>query len=221
MKQIFLIETVPEKLTMVREFIADINAEYKLFGSVIEALRARSTPDLVVLFSRTTLAHFLSDIDALNQSIYTARVPRIYVIPPEMEEQMPKASAVANKPLVILPVEKIEFLSTAAGLMSIPFRRKFSIIVTIETSRNMKYSALSIDFSESGMAFKSTDRFETGATVTVSFVNPKNRNRLSLRGKIVRTFPARSDTTACYGIQFTDLPAKEKKELLSFIMGES
>ena len=146
MKQIFLIETVREKLTTVRQCIADINAEYKLFGSVIEAVRAGSTPDLVVLFGRKSLVHFLNDIDVLNRSLYTSRVPRIYVLPPEMEEQVQKESAVTDHPLVILPVEKIEFLSTAAGLMSIPFRRKFRIIVTIETSSTMKHSALSIDF---------------------------------------------------------------------------
>jgi hypothetical protein len=221
MKQIFLIETVSEKLNMVKQFISLINAEYKLFGSVNEALRARSTPDLVVLFSRSPFAHFLSDIDALNKSIFALNVPRMYVISPEMEEQMPKESAVAQYPLVMLPVEKIEFLSTAAGLMNIPFRRKFRIIISIEEKGNIKHSGLSIDFSESGMAFESTDRFKVEANVKVNFVNPKNRNRLSLRGDIVRTFPARSDTTVCYGVRFTGMSAKNKEELLSFVMGKS
>jgi hypothetical protein len=221
MKQIFLIETVPEKLSTVRQFIADINAEYKLFGSVIEALRVESTPDLVVLLSQTPLTHFLNDIDALNKSIFTSKAPRIYVISPEMEEHLPKISAVTHHPLVILPAEKIEFLSTAASLMSIPFRRKFRIIVTIDTSSSMKHSALSIDFSECGMAFESTEQFKTGAVLIVNFVNPKNRNRISIEGNIVRSFPTKSDTTFCYGIKFNNMSAKTKKDLLSFIYGKS
>ena len=217
MKQIFLIETVPGKLSSVMQFIADINAQYKLFGSVVEALRVESIPDLIVLLGRTPPARFLNDIDALNKSIFTSRAPRIYIIAPESEEQLPKISSVTDYPLIILPAEKIEFLSTASGLMNIPFRRKFRIIVTIEIGSSMRHSALSIDFSESGMSFESTGQFEPGTALTVHFVNPKNRNRISIEGSIVRSFPARSDTTSCYGVHFKHMSATTKKDLLIFV----
>jgi c-di-GMP-binding flagellar brake protein YcgR len=55
----------------------------------------------------------------------------------------------------------------------------------------------------------------------VNFVNPKNRSRITIEGKIVRSFPATSDTTSCYGIQFNHMSEKTKKELFSFIYGKS
>jgi len=84
---------------------------------------------------------------------------------------------------------------------------------------NIRYSGVSIDFSETGMAFESAADLQPDTLLSVQFVNPRNRKRFSLKGTIIRR--SGSGSTIFYGLKFIDMTELDVRELMDFITGES
>ena len=225
MKIIYLIETFPDGLKVVKSYLSDINAKCKEFSSVDDALLqakiAVAGPSLVVLLADKSLNNFQKDIASLKNSSFYSIIPRVSIIPGEITGIMSNIPLLNDEHLFHMPVDKLKFLASLAKLMNLPQRRTFKIIISIQPeSGNLKYSGLSIDFSETGMAFESDSELGIGNKINVSFVNPRNRNRFLLKAEIVRRVPVQSSNRFFYGVKFIEMKKDETKNLSEFITGE-
>ncbi len=225
MKIIYLIETFPDGLKTVKSHLSDINAKFTEFSSVAAALHqakiAVEAPSLVVLLADKSLNNFQKDITSLKNSFFYSNIPRVSIIPGEMTGIMSSIPVLNDEHVFHMPVDKLKFLSSLAKLMNLPQRRTFKIIISIQPeSGNLKYSGVSIDFSETGMAFESDFGMDLGNKINVSFVNPRNRNRMLLKAEIVRRVPVKSSNRIFYGVRFIGMNKDEMKNLSDFITGE-
>ncbi len=220
MKKIHLIETLPDGLRTVQGHLADLGGKCAVFSSVNDALKAGDSGDLVILLAHRNLEYFKKDMDFLIRSNSFSRIPLIVCLPFRLSEVKAAEEIVRDITAFELPVNKLSFLSTVARYLKVPPRRVLQIVITIQSeSNNLKYTGTSIDFSETGVAFKSNADFPVGHTIAVNFVNPSTRKRLFLKAKVVRRTDIRHDRTAFYGVMFIDLAAADSAELKGFVTG--
>jgi hypothetical protein len=220
MKKIFLIESAQNGLNSVKLFLSEINASYVEYSSAEEASAADENPDLIILQARSQVNYFMQDVDIISRNANLSETPKIYITPPSVAESI-RDTSLDRHSVINMPVDKKKLLSKAAEFMKIPYRRVFRIIITIlPEGSNVRHSALSLDFSESGMAFETRTNFEKGTKITVNFVDPRNSGRMVLNAEIIRTMRTQSDTTGFFGVRFINLSGEDKNRLASFVRGE-
>lgn len=221
MKTICLIETAPDGLNTVKSYLSEMNTRFLMFGTVDEAVRSGASADLVVLLGRKDLPTYKTDIFKIKSDSTLSKIPRISVLPFHFTMHRSHAGIMEGEQEFFMPVDKLGFLSSAARSLNIPQRRKFKIVVSIIPDEGtLKYSGFSVDFSETGMSFETSAVLIPGQSVAVSFVNPKNRTRLTLKAEVIRRALTETATATFYGIRFRDLSEQDTDNLKKFISGK-
>ena len=221
MKHFHLIETIPNGLRTVMTYFEAMNADYKVFSSVDEALHSAKVPDMVVLLAQKEEGDYRRDVSMLLQDRVYGKVPRVTVLPLSLSMKRKTTSVIEGEAEFPLPVDKQKFLSAVAKCLDIPQRRACQIIITIVTpDSNLQYSGMSMDFSETGMGFESRADFSLGQLVKTSFVNPGTKNRLSLQGEVARKVPVAAADKYLYGIRFIDMQPQDSEELRRLITNQ-
>lgn len=221
MKHFHLIETAPNGLRTVKAFFETMNADCRVFGSVLDALNAGAVPDMIVLLAQREERDYRRDIHMLSSDRVYGKLPRIVVLPMSLSMKRKTAAVIDGEAEFPLPVDKLKFLAEVARCLDIPQRRDFQIIITIATpDSNLHYSGISIDFSETGMGFESRADFSVGQHISTSFVNPGTKTRLLLQGDVVRKVPAASADKFLYGVRFAGMEMQSSEELRRFIAGK-
>jgi len=221
MKHFHLIETTPNGLRTVKTYFEDMNADYRVFCSVEEALNSAKVPDMVVLLAQKEEGDYRKDISMLLSDRVYGKVPRVAVLPLSLSMKRKTTVVIEGEAEFPLPVDKHKFLTVVAKCLDIPQRRACQIIITIVTpDSNLQYSGMSMDFSETGMGFESRADFSVGQCVKASFVNPGTKNRLSLQGEVARKVPAASADKFLYGIRFIDMQLQDSEELRRLIANQ-
>lgn len=221
MKRFHLIETTPNGLRTVKTFFEAMNADYRVFSSVDDALNSGKVPDMVVLLAQKVEGDYRKDVDMLLSDRVYGKVPRVAVLPISLSMKRKTAAVIEGEAEFPLPVDKLKFLSSVAKCLDIPQRRTFQIIISIVVpDSNLQYSGMSIDFSETGMGFESRADFSVGQSVKTSFVDPRTKTRLLLQGEIARKVPTASADKFLYGIRFVDMQTQDSEELRRFITGQ-
>lgn len=221
MKKIFLIGTFPDGLKTIRSYLSDINVNYLEFSSVRDAVESGRVPSLVVLLADKIVENFNKDVDSLKNNPSFSRIPRIYIFPLQMSGILPDSRIIDGQSSFQMPVDKLKFLSSVSTFLKRPPRRVFRILITIiPKESNLRYSGISMDFSETGMAFESISDFLKGDKIKINFVNPRNRKRFLLNAEVIRKASTQPGSTTFYGVMFIDMTNKDAKELMDFISGE-
>lgn len=222
MKKIFLIGTFPDGLKTIRSYLSDINVNYLEFSSVRDAIESGRMPSLVVLLADKNVGNFNKDVDSLKNNPSFSRIPRIYIFPLQMSGMQPDSRIIDGQSSFQMPVDKLKFLSSVSSFLKRPPRRVFRILITImPKGSNLRYSGVSMDFSETGMAFESVSDFLKGDKIKINFVNPRNRKRFLLDAEVIRKASTQPGSTTFYGVMFIDMTNKDAKELMDFISGGS
>lgn len=220
MKNIFLIETFPDGFKRIKSYLSEWGAQCIEFDSVNDAIKTEIDTDLVLLLANKDINQYQRDLISLKNSTL-ARVPRISFLPLEISEAASTTRAMLNELSFQIPVDKQQLFSTLAKVLKIPERRSFRIIITIQPrGSSLRYTGMSIDFSETGLAFSCRATFEKGQKIVVTFVNPKGRNRIILEGEIVRMKSSLADDESFYGVSFVNMTERVRKDLLRFIKGK-
>jgi len=218
MSELFIIEPTSGGLKTIKEYLSKINATFLTFSSASEVKKTSKRPSLIVLLAEKSIPNMYAQIDELKNSDLRS-VPVIIILSMELADSMPKNGMIDGKKVFLSNVDNAEFLGTVGQILGIPVRRSFKILVTLSSPKNnMRYSALSVDFSETGMAFECTTSLLQGETLEVSFINPTKRIRLVFNIEIVRKFSNPSGTSFFYGAQFVRLSAKDKMALRDFLI---
>lgn len=221
MKHFHLIETAPNGLRTVKTYFEAMNADCRVFSSVVDALNSGEVPDMVVLLAQREEEGYKKDIGMLFLNRIYGKVPRVVVLPISLSMKRKAAAVIEGEAEFPLPVDKVKFLSAVAACLDIPQRRSFQIIITIVASdTHLQFSGISIDFSQTGMGFESRADFSPGQRVKISFVNPGTKTRLVLQGMVARRVSAGSGDRFLYGIRFVDLLIQDAEELQRFITGK-
>lgn len=220
MKKFLVIETFPDGLKRIKSYLSEWGAQCIEFDSVNDAIKTETEADLVLLLANKDINQDQHDLISLKNSTIGG-IPRISLLPIEISEAASTTRAMLHELSLQIPVDKQQFFSTLAKALKIPERRSFRIIITIQPQGStLIYTGMSIDFSETGMAFSCRAAFEKGQEIVVTFVNPKNRNRIVLEGEIVRTKSSLSDDESFYGVSFINMTERVRKDLLRFIKGK-
>lgn len=217
-----LIGNFQGELKQIKFHLQEINAQCSEFSAVPEALKVSGTPDMVVVFADKNIKSIKADIALLQQSTLS-EIPRLFILPRGMSDLKPDDGLIMvdGEPAFQVPVDKLTFLSFLARLLKIPQRRVFRIIITVHPDgSNIKYSGMSLDFSETGMSFQCVEDIQVDQLITVFFVNPKNRKRFSLRAKVVRKTSTQTGGANFYGITFLEMNDEDARALMAFITGK-
>lgn len=214
MKKIFLIESVPDGLKNVKPFLSEINAECQSFKSLQEVFDEDEKPDLILLLASKDMHEYGKAIGSLKNNATYSRVPRMSLFP-----YKPHGLG-QDEVFLVMPVDKLKFLSTLANILNIPHRRVFKILIGIQPEgSSLKYSGVSIDFSETGMAFECNTDLSKDEKIVVSFIDPKNRNRFRLSASIARKKLNYTASQHFYGVSFAGMTDQERESLLNFVTG--
>ncbi|MFA6056443.1 MAG: PilZ domain-containing protein [Thermodesulfovibrionales bacterium] len=220
-KKIHLIETVPDGLKKIKSYLSEMNGNYTQFCTLSDSVQSGEVPELFILLADKNFESFVRDIDTLKNNNAFSAISRIVLLPYKMPENFRIPSLVGLQSSFMMPVDKLPFLSTVAEFLKIPQRRIFEILITIQPEEsNIKYSGLSVDFSETGMAFKCSSELPVGKKITLSFIDPALRKRLLFSSEIIRTKKIDHENTYFYGVRFVDLKRQGAKELRLFITGK-
>jgi hypothetical protein len=221
-KKIHLIETYPDGLKTIRSYLSEINAKYSVFANPDDAMNIGARPDMVILLARKDAEQCNEDITRFKNDHSFSTIPLMLMMPPQTSAHVHAIRKDKCQFTFQLPVDKLPFLARVAQFLNIPPRRIFQAVITImEESGNMRYSGLSVDFSETGMAFESDAEFVPGLKIIIRFVNPKNRAKFLLNAEIVRRSQIQGKAGFFYGVRFTGMTFKEGAALRNFISGEA
>jgi hypothetical protein len=219
-KKIYLVETNPDGLKTIKAYLSEINAKYSVFATPDQAMNTGVRPDLVILLARRDAEQCNEEITCFKDNYSFSEVPLVLMIPPQMSAYVHAMRRDKCQFHFQMPVDKLPFLARVAALLNIPPRRIFQAVITLmEESGNMRYSGVSVDFSETGMAFESDADFVPGMKIIVRFIDPRNRGKFLLHAEIVRRSQSQGKEGFFYGVRFTGMTSKESDALRNFISG--
>jgi hypothetical protein len=209
LKEICLIESVPDCLKTVRSHLTEINAGYSVFQNPQDMTNAGVRPDLLVVFARQEHAEMIEQIADLPA------VPSILIC--ARGYSLDEKSRYRPRFILQHPVAKQAFLTKAAECLGIPPRRVFSIVVTVmEEGSNIRYSCISKDFSETGMSFEALADFKQDHALLIRFSDTKHRKTFSMAAEIVRKSEI-GRGMFFYGLKFRGLSREDADSLKLFI----
>jgi len=221
MKKIFLIEKSPDIFNTITSCLEENQLFYSQFKNLDEALKSGEVPSLIVLFVNNNTKGINIEIEALKSNPSFSRIPRIFIFPFEMTGIIPNSEIISGQSSFQVPVDKMKFLSTVSKFLKRSTRRVFRIVISVQPEEsNIRYSGISIDFSETGVAFESSSDLPVKQKIYLSFVNPKSRKRLLFKGEIARKASTQPGGTAFYGIKLEEMSNKDKKDFINFLTGE-
>lgn len=221
MNKVFLIEKAPDMLGAVRNHLAGGSIPFSQFTSVNAAVMCQETPSLIVLFTKPDPVALKRDLASLKSSPIISRTPKILVLPFESGDFNLDPTQFDIQYVFKTPVEKQPFLNAVSVLTKRAPRRVFKILISVHPEdSNIRYSGVSIDFSETGMAFECTADFVTKQRVSIHFVNPRTRKRFMLKSEIVRKVASPMGDAIFYGVMFSDMSQDDIKDLISFVSGQ-
>ena len=220
MKNIFLIERSPDMFHNVEYYLKESSLSYTSFATPDEAVLCDEPPALIILFGVDNFQEITEDIGILKNNPAFARIPKMLILPFESSVTEAQCKPLDVQAIVSIPVQKLQFQTLVSKFLNRSPRRVFRILVTIQQDASkVRYSGISIDFSESGMAFECVTEFQVGEKLLVSFVNPRNRSRFSLKAEVARRTSTPTGSSIFYGVMFRHLSSKESHDLDSFISG--
>jgi len=222
MKTIFLILRSPDVFHTVEYYLKEGSLSYTSFQTPDEAVLAEGLPALIILFGSNNLQEIRDDVGILKNNPAFTRIPKMLILPFESSVTEAQCRPLDVQAILSIPVQKLQFQTFVSKFLNRAPRRVFRILVSIQQDgSNVRYSGISIDFSESGMAFECVTEFQVGENLLLSFVNPRTRSRFSLKTEVVRKTSTPTGSSVFYGVMFRQLSSKEIHELTAFISGAS
>jgi hypothetical protein len=220
MKAVFLIERSPDVFHTVKSYLRESSLPFACFQSVDEAILAKDLPLIIILFGSSGYEEVRQDLTTLKNNPSYVRVPKILILPFASSTPETALEPLDLQGVFSIPVERLRFQALIAKFLRQAHRRVFRILVTIQKEEsNVRHSGISIDFSESGMAFECVSDFQMGEKLIVSFVNPRTETRFLLKAEIVRKKSTPVGNSVFYGVLFRQLSEKEAEDLSAFISG--
>ncbi len=220
MLDIFLVESIPDALKTVKYYLSDGHYTFTVFGSLAEAAESPKAPSLVIILADKDAGEFNKNMDVLKHHTVFSKIPRIIIQPHNVPYLSEHPELLDDQPSFQMPVDKLLFLSVVAKCLKRSPRRIFRILITVQPEgSNIRYSGLSVDFSETGMAFESTADITVRQMVKVNFVNPRNRRRFDISARIARKAATQPGGSVFYGIKFLEMTEQDMKDMLQFITG--
>lgn len=221
MKKIHIIESVKDGLRTVKPHLAEAHLPYSEYGSVNDSINSGEVPALLMVLADKNLERFNRDVESIKNNPSFSMIPRMFILPFNIVGLYPNEEIVDYQASFQLPVDKFRFIATVSKLMRRVPRRVFRILISLQTEEgNVRYTGVSVDFSETGIAFESSAAFENGQILSVNFVNPKNRKRFSLKVEVVRKASTQPGGTSFYGVKFRDMTEQSRQEVKNFLLGE-
>jgi|GEM_PF-6312345 len=221
-KKVFMIERSPDVFQGVATCLQEEDIDFASFPTPEEAAGSKEPSALIVLFGGNDISVIRNDLETIKTHPAFARLPKVLVLPFNSEVSQAGLRQLDLQEIFYTPVEKLKFKTVLSSYLHRSPRRVFRILVSItEDGSKVRYSGLSMDFSDSGMAFESTADFPVRKDLMISFVNPRNRQRISLKSEVVRKTASPLGDKAFYGVMFKQMSGKDTLELKGFISGSS
>lgn len=221
-KRIHLVETYPGGLKTIKTYLSEINANHSLYTALDDAMSSDVRPDLVILLANKNIVHCNEDITCYHNDPSFSKIPLILMLPPQVTAYAHAIKRDKCQFAFQMPLDNLRFLARVARLLDIPPRRIFKVVVTImEENGNRRYAGVSVDFSETGMAFECDTDFAVGHKIIVRFINPKNREKFLLNAEIARRSETQHEKKFFYGVRFKEITFSDTVALRNFITGEA
>jgi c-di-GMP-binding flagellar brake protein YcgR len=219
LQKLFFIDSPGGELKPVRSYLSDV-VECVEFGSVMEVIRSRETPDVILLAADVDPEHLKKDLFFLKGNSFYAKIPRIIFLPPHVSASYLKTAGIEKESALRLPVVKSEVIARLAGIQKRAHRRMYELLIGVQPEGNgRKYFGKSLDFSETGIAFECNEQICEHQCVVVSFVVPRTRRRFILETDIVRRRSDHPGALFAYGAAFRNMTDRDKRDLMDFITG--
>ena len=220
MKTVFLIERSTDVFHTVKSYLKEESLPFVSFQTPEEAVLSDELPALIILFGSNSLQEIGDDIGIVKNTPAFIRIPKILVLPLASSVTDLQCKMLDVQAIVSIPVQRLQFQTLLSKFLNRAPRRVFRILVSIQQEgSNLRYSGISIDFSESGMAFECAAEFQTNEPLLVSFVNPRTRNRFTLKAAVIRRTATPAGSSIFYGVSFRQMSSDEIRELSQFISG--
>lgn len=220
MKKIFIIERSADVFNTVKHYLNEDNLPNISFQSVGEAISSPDLPTLIILFGNNSILDIRENIADMNDNPLFVKIPKILIMPFNATITPGECKSLNVQEIFFIPVEKLKFQTSVSKFLLRSPRRVFRILVSIQQDGSrLRYSGISMDFSESGMAFECVSDFPVGEQLQISFVNPKTRTRFSLKSEVVRKTSTPTGSSVFYGVTFRHMSEKEIHDLTEFISG--
>lgn len=222
MKKVFVIERSADVLNTVKHYLKEDGLDYLSSQNVGEALSSPDLPALIILFGNDNFQEIRQDIAELKLNPAFVKIPKVLILPLNAGLTEASCKNLDLQEIFSIPVPKLRFQTTMSKFLKRSPRRVFRILVSVQQNGSkLHYSGISMDFSESGMAFECVSDFPIGEELKVSFVNPKNRNRFLLTSEVARKTSTPTGSSIFYGVTFNRMTEKDMQDLSNFISGGS
>ena len=222
MKNIFLIERTTDVFQTVKSYLKDDTLPFTSFQTPDEAVQSDELPTLIILFGSNSFHEIRDDISIVKNNPAFTRIPIMLILPFGSSITEVQCKPLDLQAILSIPVQRLQFQTLVSKFLNRAPRRVFRILVSIQQDGSkLRYSGISIDFSESGMAFECDSEFRIGEKLLMSFVNPHNRSRFSLKAEVVRKTSTPTGSSNFYGVTFRHMSSAEIRELDQFISGGS
>jgi len=188
----------------ITEYLKAVNALVYLldYKSVLQGI-SNKNPDIVIAGERA-----YKEASAVPENI-----PKLIITEEKIIENNFKDIC-----LLRWPVSKELFLETTSRLLYISERRLFKTVISITLKgKKETYLGKSLNFSLSGMAFKSDKPLNLGDIMTISFFIPGSDKRVKIVAEVMRNSIDPADGFVYYGARFLEIEESIKDDLEGFI----
>ncbi len=136
------------------------------------------------------------------------------------EETMDRCMKAGCDDYVTKPIHQPDLLGKAAGLLDIPYRVHFRILVKVEVRGEYDqgfFMGTSSDISNSGILVETDQKIELGEKVNLQFVVPGQSDTIQVVGKMARVDELSFRDRFGIGIHFDSLTPEQEQSIATFI----
>lgn len=204
MKTIYLIKDERPFWEEISEYLRTVNAKtYSFDSSSFSQKLPIKNQDLIIGSVR-----IYKKLLAISQNI-----PRLIITDGTISE-----STSNDIHFLKWPTSKEAFLEITSRLIAVSLRRNFKTIVSIILKDDNETSmGQSLDFSMSGLSFKSERTFDVADILRINLFIPNFSERVSFDVEIMRSYFDPEDAAIHYGVKFLNVDEKMKEVLENFI----
>lgn len=204
MKTICIIKDREPCWREIASYLEDVNVRvcYLESGSFLQEI-ADNSPDILIVSEKI-----------YKEGLYVPEsIPKLIITGQEIPE-----AKIKNVYFLKWPARQEPFLEMTSRLLYVSERRLFTTVITIvHKGKKEPFFGKSVNFSMSGMAFKSDNLLRQGDILTISFYLPACYKRVTLEVEVMRNSIDPQDRSLYYGARFLNMEHSVKDAFEDFI----
>lgn len=217
--KVLLVDDLKNFLDLEMSFLKRTECVILKAANGLDALRVAKSekPDVIFLDLEMPVMNGIECCRFIRSDVDLKKIPIVIVTASPREQECYNAGC---NSYLRKPIDEDIFLSEIKKFVQIKERNDPRFNVTIPANvvyKGTKTSGSVLNISKSGFLLETEEPFGIGSTITVDFTLPDRKNKVKVKGMIVRNVTGKFSENKGFGLSFLDLAEKHQLAINSFM----